>query len=139
MVRRALLSEEQRAILVLAGRLRLVDARQAAEQTHDLNFAYSIPAWRAPQAYEGPLPDSVCQAGSGTSRASTVGRGKLPLPLRNSDDRSRRLYRSDSLCPWVYYPVIWRRTAFTNIAGNVEIAPDDWTLLDPSGESLARL
>ena len=33
----------------------------------------------------------------------------------------------------------WRRTAFTSISGNVEIAPDDWTLLDPSGEPLARL
>jgi hypothetical protein len=33
----------------------------------------------------------------------------------------------------------WRRTAFTSINGNVEIAPDDWTLLDPSGEPLARL
>jgi len=33
----------------------------------------------------------------------------------------------------------WRRTAFTSISGNVDIAPDDWTLLDPSGEPLARL
>ena len=33
----------------------------------------------------------------------------------------------------------WRRTAFTSISGDVEIAPDDWTLLDPSGEPLARL
>ena len=33
----------------------------------------------------------------------------------------------------------WRRTAFTSINGNVEIEPDDWTLLDPSGEPLARL
>jgi hypothetical protein len=33
----------------------------------------------------------------------------------------------------------WRRTAFTSTTGNVEIAPDDWTLLDPSGEPLARL
>ena len=33
----------------------------------------------------------------------------------------------------------WRRTAFASIAGCVEIAPDDWTLLDPSGEPLARL
>jgi hypothetical protein len=33
----------------------------------------------------------------------------------------------------------WRRTAFTSINGDVEIAPDDWTLLDPSGEPLARL
>ena len=33
----------------------------------------------------------------------------------------------------------WRRTAFESISGNVEIAPDDWTLLDPSGEPLARL
>ncbi len=33
----------------------------------------------------------------------------------------------------------WRRTAFTSINGNVEIAPDDWTLLDPSGKPLARL
>jgi hypothetical protein len=33
----------------------------------------------------------------------------------------------------------WRRTAFTSINGNVEIAPDDWTLLDPPGEPLARL
>jgi hypothetical protein len=32
----------------------------------------------------------------------------------------------------------WRRTAFTSINGNVEIAPDDWTLLDPSSEPLAR-
>jgi hypothetical protein len=31
----------------------------------------------------------------------------------------------------------WRRTAFTSINGNVEIEPDDWTLLDPSGEPLA--
>ena len=28
---------------------------------------------------------------------------------------------------------------FTSINGNVEIAPDDWTLLDPSDEPLARL
>jgi hypothetical protein len=33
----------------------------------------------------------------------------------------------------------WRRTAFTSINGDVEIALDDWTLLDPSGEPLARL
>ena len=33
----------------------------------------------------------------------------------------------------------WRRTPFTDTAGTVEIAPDDWTLLDPSGEPLARL
>jgi hypothetical protein len=33
----------------------------------------------------------------------------------------------------------WCRTAFTSINGNVEIAPDDWTLLNPSGEPLARL
>ena len=33
----------------------------------------------------------------------------------------------------------WRRTAFASISGDVEIAPDDWTLLDPSGEPLARL
>jgi hypothetical protein len=33
----------------------------------------------------------------------------------------------------------WRRTAFEDRGGNVEIAPDDWTLLDPSGEPLARL
>jgi hypothetical protein len=33
----------------------------------------------------------------------------------------------------------WRRTAFEDTAGNVEIAPDDWTLLDPSGMALARL
>ena len=33
----------------------------------------------------------------------------------------------------------WRRTAFESISGDVEIAPDDWTLLDPSGEPLARL
>jgi hypothetical protein len=33
----------------------------------------------------------------------------------------------------------WRRTAFESISGDVEIALDDWTLLDPSGEPLARL
>ena len=33
----------------------------------------------------------------------------------------------------------WRRTAFASISGDIEIAPDDWTLLDPSGEPLARL
>ena len=33
----------------------------------------------------------------------------------------------------------WRRTAFESISGDVEIAPDDWTLLDPFGEPLARL
>ena len=33
----------------------------------------------------------------------------------------------------------WRRTAFEDRSGNVEIAPDDWTLLDPSDEPLARL
>jgi hypothetical protein len=33
----------------------------------------------------------------------------------------------------------WRRTAFTSINGNIEIAPDDWTLLDPSDKPLARL
>jgi hypothetical protein len=33
----------------------------------------------------------------------------------------------------------WCRTAFESIGGDVEIAPDDWTLLDPSGEPLARL
>jgi hypothetical protein len=33
----------------------------------------------------------------------------------------------------------WRRTVFESISGDVEIAPDDWTLLNPSGEPLARL
>ena len=33
----------------------------------------------------------------------------------------------------------WRRTAFASISGDVEIAPDDWTLLDPCGEPLASL
>ena len=33
----------------------------------------------------------------------------------------------------------WRRTSFEDTAGNVEIAPDDWTLFDPSGEPLVRL
>jgi hypothetical protein len=33
----------------------------------------------------------------------------------------------------------WRRTSFEDTAGNVEIAPDDWTLLDPSGGVLAGL
>ena len=33
----------------------------------------------------------------------------------------------------------WRRTSFEDTAGNVEVVPDDWTLLDPSGEPLARL
>jgi hypothetical protein len=28
----------------------------------------------------------------------------------------------------------WRRTAFESISGDVEIAPDDWTLLDLSPE-----
>jgi len=36
-------------------------------------------------------------------------------------------------------PSGWRRTPFTDTAGTVEIAPDDWILLDPSGEPLARL
>jgi len=34
---------------------------------------------------------------------------------------------------------IWRRTAFTSASGDVEVAQDDWTLLRPSGEPLARL
>ncbi len=33
----------------------------------------------------------------------------------------------------------WRRTVFTSINGNDEIAPDDWTLLDLSDKPLARL
>jgi len=33
----------------------------------------------------------------------------------------------------------WRRTAFPSSGGDVEIAPDDWTLFDSSGEPLARL
>jgi len=33
----------------------------------------------------------------------------------------------------------WRRTAFASSGGDVEIAPDDWTLFDSSGEPLARL
>ena len=33
----------------------------------------------------------------------------------------------------------WRRTSFEDTAGNVEIAPDDWTLFDPSGKPVARL
>lgn len=33
----------------------------------------------------------------------------------------------------------WRRTTFTSAGGHVEIAPDDWSLLDSSGEPLARL
>lgn len=33
----------------------------------------------------------------------------------------------------------WRPTAFASISGDVEIAPDDWTLLNPSGEPLARV
>ena len=33
----------------------------------------------------------------------------------------------------------WRRTAFEDASGSFEVAPDDWTLLDPSGEPLARL
>jgi hypothetical protein len=33
----------------------------------------------------------------------------------------------------------WRRTAFEDGSGSVEVALDDWTLLDPSGEPLARL
>jgi len=36
-------------------------------------------------------------------------------------------------------PTKWRGTAFADTAGNVEIAPDDWTLLDPTGKLLARL
>jgi hypothetical protein len=34
---------------------------------------------------------------------------------------------------------IWRRTAFRSASGDVEVAQDDWTLLRPSGEPLARL
>jgi hypothetical protein len=34
---------------------------------------------------------------------------------------------------------IWRRTAFRSASGGVEVAQDDWTLLRPSGEPLARL
>jgi hypothetical protein len=34
---------------------------------------------------------------------------------------------------------IWRRTAIANASGGVEVAQDDWTLLRPSGEPLARL
>jgi len=34
---------------------------------------------------------------------------------------------------------IWRRTAFPSASGVVEVAQDDWTLLRPSGEPLARL
>jgi hypothetical protein len=34
---------------------------------------------------------------------------------------------------------IWRRTAFKSASGGVEVAQDDWTLLRPSGEPLARL
>jgi hypothetical protein len=34
---------------------------------------------------------------------------------------------------------IWRRTAFTSASGRVEVAQDDWTLLRPSGEPIARL
>jgi hypothetical protein len=33
----------------------------------------------------------------------------------------------------------WRRTAFEDASGSLEVAPNDWTLLDPSGEPLARL
>jgi hypothetical protein len=33
----------------------------------------------------------------------------------------------------------WRRTAFEDAGGSFEFATDDWTLLDPSGEPLARL
>jgi hypothetical protein len=34
---------------------------------------------------------------------------------------------------------IWRRTVFTSISGEVEVAQVDWTLLNPAGEPLARL
>ena len=30
----------------------------------------------------------------------------------------------------------WRRTPFEDGSGDVEIAPDDWTLLDPSGRPM---
>jgi hypothetical protein len=33
---------------------------------------------------------------------------------------------------------VWRRTAFKSASGGVEVAQDDWTLLRPSGEPLAR-
>jgi hypothetical protein len=33
----------------------------------------------------------------------------------------------------------WRRTAFEDRSGNVEIAPDDWTLFGPSGKAVGRL
>ena len=33
----------------------------------------------------------------------------------------------------------WRRTAFEDASGSFEVAPDDWTLLDPSGKPLARI
>ena len=34
---------------------------------------------------------------------------------------------------------IWHRTAFKSIKGEVEVAQDDWTLVNPAGEALARL
>jgi hypothetical protein len=46
--------------------------------------------------------------------------------------------RGDAL-DWRMTRNIWRRTAFTSINGEVEVAPDDWTLLNPDGEPLARL